>query len=37
MENTKNSLSQRSVRSIFMDSQGGMWLGTYFGIGSVIS
>ena len=25
------SLSQRSVRSIFMDSQGGMWLGTYFG------
>lgn len=25
------SLSQQSVRSIFMDSQGGMWLGTYFG------
>lgn len=25
------SLSHASVRSIFMDSQGGMWIGTYFG------
>lgn len=27
----EESLSQNSVRSIFMDSQGGMWLGTYWG------
>lgn len=26
-----NSLSHASVRNIFMDSQGGMWVGTYFG------
>lgn len=25
------SLSQASVRDIFMDNQGGMWLGTYYG------
>lgn len=27
----EGSLSQASVRSIYCDSQGGMWLGTYFG------
>ena len=27
----KESLSQRSVRSIYADAQGGMWLGTYYG------
>ena len=27
----EGSLSQNSVRSIFKDSQGGMWLGTYWG------
>lgn len=28
---SENSLSHTSVRSIFQDSQGGMWVGTYFG------
>lgn len=30
-ELSKGSLSQTSIRSIFTDSQGGVWLGTFFG------